>query len=71
MMIVLVRCYDGGEYVHRGIREAKVYSDGRNVKSIFRYGLEIVTEFLLGDRNDYGIPTTAFLDVCNPLTFWC
>ena len=49
------------EEIARGIREAKVYSDGRKAKSFFRYGLEIVTEFLLRDRNDHGIPAPAFL----------
>lgn len=49
------------------IWEAKVYSDGRKAKSLFRYGLEIVTEFLVkGWENDW-IATLAFLSVSNPL----
>ncbi len=71
VMIAFVWCYDVGEYVHRNIREIKVKIHGRKSKSIFRYGLDIVTEFLLRDRNDYVIPIPAFLSIANPLAVRC
>ena len=67
VMIAFVWCYDVGEYVHRNIREITVKTHGRKAKSIFRYGLDIVTEFLIRDRNDYKIPIPAFLSTSNPL----
>lgn len=67
VMIAFVWCYDVGEYVHRNIREITVKTHGRKAKSIFRYGLDIVTEFLIRDRNDYNIPIPAFLSISNPL----
>lgn len=67
VMIALVWCYDVGEYVQHNIREIKVKKHGRKAKSIFRYGLDIVTDFLLRDRNDYGISIPAFLSISNPL----
>ena len=67
VMIAFVWCYDVGEYVHRNIREITVKTHGRKAKSIFRYGLDIVTEFLIRDRNDYNIPIPAFLSTYNPL----
>ena len=53
VMIAFVWCYDVGEYVHRNINEIIVKTYGRKAKSIFRYGLDIVTEFLVRERNDY------------------
>lgn len=67
VMIAFVWCYDVGEYVHRNIREITVKTHGRKAKSIFRYGLDIVTEFLIRNRNDYNIPIPAFLSTPNPL----
>ena len=56
VMIAFVWCYDVGEYVHRNIKEITVKTHGRKAKSIFRYGLDIVTEFLVRARYDHGIP---------------
>lgn len=67
VMIAFFWCYDVGEYVHRNIKEITVKPHGRKAKSIFRYGLDIVTEFLVRERNDRGILTPAFLSLDNPL----
>ncbi len=56
-----------GEYVHRNIKEIIVKTHGHKAKSIFRYGLDIVTEFLVRERNDRGIPILTFLSFDNPL----
>ncbi len=39
-------------------------------KRIFRYSLEIVTEFLLGGRNEYEIPIFDFLAIANQIIFF-
>lgn len=67
VMIAFVWCYDVGEYVHRNIKEITVKTHGRKAKSIFLYGLDIVTEFLVRARNDHGIPIPAFLSTHNQL----
>ena len=41
--------------------------NGRKAKSLFRYGLEIVTEFLVEGWDNYWIATLAFLSVSIPL----
>ena len=70
-IIAFMWCYDVGEYVRRNIRVINVKKHGRKAKSIFRYGLDIVIEFLLRDRNDYGIPIPTFLSISNPLDARC
>lgn len=65
VMVAFVWCYDVGEFVHRHLKPIRILKNGRKAKSIFRYGLDIVTEFLTRNRNDYGIPILDFLSVEN------
>jgi hypothetical protein len=67
VMIAFVWCYDVGEYVHRNIKEITVKTHGRKAKSIFRYGLDFITEYLNRVRNDHSIPPPAVLSFGNPL----
>lgn len=66
VMIAFVWCYDVGECVHRNIRGIVVKTHGRKAKS-FRYGLVIVTDFLIRNRNAYNILIPAFPSTSNPL----
>lgn len=67
VMVAFVWCYNIGELVHREIKPIRIQAHGRKAKSIFRYGLDIVREFLLSGRNEYGIPIFDFLSVANQI----
>ena len=67
VMVAFVWCYNVGELVRLKYKPIRILKHGRKAKSIFRYGLDIVTEFFLRDQNDYGIPIPAFLFVSNQL----
>lgn len=41
-----------------------------NAKRIFFYSVDIVTEFLLGERNEYKIPIFDFLAIANQMIFF-
>lgn len=61
VMMAFVWCYNIGEFVNLNIKPIRILKHGRRAKSIFRYGLDIVTEFLARGRNDYDIPIFNFL----------
>ena len=61
VMIAFVWVYNVGNFVHQKIREIKVKKHGRKAKSIFRYGLDIVSEFLYKSINQYDINVFLFL----------
>ena len=67
VMMAFVWCYNVGEFVHRNLKPIKIKKHGRKAVSIFRYGLDIVTEFLLRRRNEFNIPIPFFLCADNPL----
>ena len=67
VMVAFVWCYNIGELVHRQIKPIRLLNNGRKAKSIFRYGLDIVTEFLTKGRNDYKIPIPDFLAIANQI----
>lgn len=67
VMIAFVWCYNIGELVHRKFKPIRILKHGRKAKSIFRYGLDIATEFLLRGRNEYKIPIFDLLTVANQI----
>ncbi len=61
VMMAFLWCYNIGEFVHRNLKPIRVLRHGRKEKSIFRYGLDILTEFLARDRNDHQLQFFDFL----------
>jgi hypothetical protein len=61
VMIAFVWCYNVGEYVHKNIKEIAIKKHGRKEKSIFRYGLDIISEFLYKSVNQHNINVFHFL----------
>ena len=49
------------------LNDSGILKHGRKAKSIFRYGLDIVTEFLLRGRNEYKIPIFDFSAIVNQI----
>ena len=49
------------------VKPIRILKHGRKAKSIFRYGLDIVTEFLLRGRNEYKIPIFNLLAIVNQI----
>ena len=67
VMIAFVWCYNIGELVRLKYNPIRILKHGRKAKSIFRYGLDIVTEFLLRGRNEYKIPIFDFSAIANQI----
>lgn len=61
VMIAYVWCYLVGIYIHENIKEIKVLHHGRKAKSLFKYGLEYISQCLLNHRNRYQIDIFKFL----------
>ena len=53
VMMAFVWCYNIGEFVNLHLNPIRILKHGRKAKSIFRYGLDILTEFLVRGRNDF------------------
>ena len=60
VMIAFVWCYKVGIYLHR-IRPIKVTEHGRKAKSIFRYGLDYISNCLLNALKPMKIDISKFL----------
>ena len=65
VMVAFVWCYNVGELVRLKYKPIRILKHGRKAKSIFRYGLDIVTEFLLRGRNEYKTPIFNFSTIVN------
>ncbi len=61
VMIAYVWCYLVGIYIHENIKEIKVLHHGRKAKSLFKYGLEYISQCLLNHTNRYRIDIFNFL----------
>lgn len=61
VMIAYVWCYLIGIYIHENIKEIKVLNHGRKAKSLFKYGLEYISQCLLNHTNRYRIDIFKFL----------
>ena len=55
VMIAYVWCYLVGINIHENIKEIKVLNHGGRAKSLFKYGLEYISQCLLNHRNLYHI----------------
>ena len=67
VMMAFVWCYNIGEFVNQNLKPIRILKHGRKAKSIFRYGLDIVAEFLTRGRNDYDVPIFGILSTENPI----
>lgn len=61
VMIAYVWCYLVGIYIHENIKEIKILHHGRKSKSLFKYGLEYISQCLLNHTNRYHINVFQFL----------
>lgn len=61
VMMAFVWCYNIGEFVNQNLQPIRILKNGRKAKSIFRYGLDLLTEFLVRGRNDFHLPFFDFL----------
>lgn len=50
VMIAFVWCYKVGIFLHQNIKEIKIKKHGRKAISIFKYGLEYISNFLLNSK---------------------
>ena len=67
VMVAFTWCYNIGELVHRQLKPIRILTHGRKEKSIFRYGLDIVAEFLMRGRNKFKIPIFDLFGVANQI----
>ena len=61
VMIAYVWCYLVGIHIHENIKAIKVLNHGRKVKSLFKYGLDYISQCLLNNRKRYQINIFKFL----------
>ena len=67
VMMAFVWCYNIGELVHRKIRPIRILKHGRKEKSIIRYGLDIVADYLQRGRNEFKIPIFDLFSIANQI----
>ena len=67
VMIAFVWCYNIGELVHRKIKPLRILKHGRKEKSIIRYGLDIVADYLQRGRNEFKIPIFDLFSIANQI----
>ena len=60
VMIVFVWCYKAGIYLHL-ITPITLKKHGRQAKSIFKYGLDLIANILLNAQNQSNIDISKFL----------
>ena len=61
VMIAYVWCFLVGIHIHENIKTIKVLNHGRKTKSLFKYGLDYISQCLLNNRNRYQINIFKFL----------
>ena len=67
VMIAFVWCYNIGELVHRKIKPIRILKHGRKEKSIIRYGLDIVADYLQRGINEFKIPIFDLFSIANQI----
>ena len=67
VMIAFVWCYNIGELVHRKIKPLRILKHGRKEKSIIRYGLDIVADYLQRGINEFKIPIFDLFSIANQI----
>lgn len=61
VMVAFVWCYKIGDYIDNEIKPIVIKSHGRRAISVFKYGLEYLTECLITNRNKHNINLIHFL----------
>src|SRR5690606_11426571 len=61
VMIAFVWCYKVGDYIDKEIKPITLKSHGRKAVSIFKYGLDYISECLLSGYNKININILCFL----------
>ena len=61
VMIAFVWCYKVGIYLHLNIKPITIKKHGRKAKTIFKYGLDYITNTLLNALNQTNINLSLFL----------
>lgn len=51
VMIAFVWCYKVGDYLDRNVKPIIIKKHGYRAKSVFKYGLEYISNILLNTRN--------------------
>lgn len=60
-MIAFVWCYKIGDFIDENIQKIKIKKHGRRAVSVFKYGLDYLSKFLLSGFNLLGIKIFQFL----------
>ena len=61
VMVAFVWCYNVGDYIDQNIKSIQIKTHGRRAISIFRYGLDYISECLLSGFNKLNINIIRFL----------
>jgi len=61
IMIAFVWCYKVGIYLHQKIKPIKIKTHGRKAKSIFKYGLDYIANYMLNTIRNNEINLIRFL----------
>ncbi len=61
VMIAFVWCYRAGIFLHQNVRPVKIKKHGRKARSIFKYGLDYISNCLLNALKPMEINITQFL----------
>ena len=61
IMIAYVWCYLVGIFIHENIKPIKVLKHGRRAVSLFKYGLEYISQCLMNHTDRYRINIFKFL----------
>lgn len=61
IMIAYVWCYLVGIFIHENIKPIKVLKHGRRAVSLFKYGLDYISQCLMNHTDRYRINVFKFL----------
>lgn len=61
IMIAYIWCYLVGIHIHENIKTIKVLKHGRRAVSLFKYGLDYISQCLLNHTDRYRINVFKFL----------
>ena len=61
IMIAYVWCYLVGNFIHENIKPIKVLKHGRRAVSLFKYGLDYISQCLMNHTDRYRINVFKFL----------
>ena len=64
VMVAFVWCYKIGDFIDSQIKTITIKTHGRRAKSVFKYGLEYLSECLLSGFNKLNLNLAKFLS-CN------